>query len=103
MRKLLDDMESNEKTKDIHDNIRRLSEDIERLQNEILYADNEKPLLERLYFAVENIQLGIRPEEIAEIKKSGNFDKIINLKEINYLQERINVRDETDRGEEGLS
>lgn len=96
MRKLLSDIDGNETTKTVHDNIRRLSEDIERLQNEILFQDNEKPLLERLYFAIENIQLGIRPEEIAEIRASGNFDKIVNLKDIQYLNERINTRDEPD-------
>lgn len=93
MRKLLDDT-GTEKTKDIHDNIRRLSEDIERLQADVLFQDNEKPLLERLYFSVENVQLGIRPEEIAEAKKHGNFDKLINITEIDYLSERLNVRDE---------
>lgn len=96
MRKLLSDIDGNDTTKNIHDNIRRLSEDIERLQQEILFKDNEKPLLERLYFAVENVQLGIRPEEIAEIKASGNFDKIVNIRDIQFLEERINIRDESD-------
>lgn len=94
MRKLLEDLESNERTKDIHDNIRRLSQDIERLQDEILFQDNEKPLIERLYFNVENVQLGIRPEELAEVKKTGDFDKIIIPDDIENLSHRIYSRDE---------
>lgn len=94
MRKLLEDLDSNDKTKDIHDNIKRLSVDIERLQTEILYQDNEKPLLDRLYYFVENIQLGIRPEEIAELRRSGNFDALINLNDLDNIQERIFQRDD---------
>lgn len=92
MRKLLDDV-GNERTKDIHDNIRRLSEDIERLQDDILFNDNQKPLLERLYFSIENIQLGIKPEEIAEVQKSGNFDKLVSIVDTSHLDERLNQRD----------
>lgn len=99
MRKLLDDIGSNEKTKDIHDNIRRLSEDIERLQNEVLYEDNQKPLLDRLYFSVENIQLGIRPEEIAEMRKSGKFDAVIDIRQLENLDEKVFLRDEQERSE----
>jgi hypothetical protein len=100
MRKLIDDIDGNEKTKELHDNIRRLSDDIERLQTEILYQDNEKPLIDRLYFAVENVQLGIRPEEIAELRKGAKLGVLLNPKEIPYLEERLNVRDEPE-GSEG--
>lgn len=94
MRKLLEDLNSNEKTKDIHDNIRRLSEDIERLQREVIFQDNQKPLIERLYFTVENVQLGIKPEEIAEMKKSGKFDAVIDINQVENLDEKVFLRDE---------
>lgn len=102
MRKLLEDLSSNEKTKDIHDNIRRLSEDIERLQQDILYQDNQTTLIDRLYFAVENIQLGIRPEEIAEMKKSGKFDSVIDIYALENLDEKVFLRDEQEGSTEEI-
>lgn len=102
MRKLLEGLKSNERTKEVHNNINRFSEDIERLQDEILFQDNETPLIERLYFSVENVQLGIRPEEIAEVERTGDFDKIIIPNNINRLSERINTRDDPRGSEEEI-
>lgn len=102
MRKLLEDLGANDKLKDIHENIRRLSEDIDRLQNEVLFQDNEKSLKERLYFNVENVQLGIRPEEIAEMRKNGNFGAVIDIYQLENLDEKVFLRREQATGEEEI-
>jgi len=77
MFKLVGDIIDNEKVKDIHENIRRLSIDIEALERKLLVGERGKEVVDLLYHEIENIQLGIRPEEIAEAKRKGSLDIIL--------------------------
>jgi hypothetical protein len=78
MFKLLSPTTGDEKTKEIHENIRRMTSDIEDLERKLLMEEKSKDLIDSLYYEIENIQLGIRPEEIAEAKKAGALDSILD-------------------------
>lgn len=77
MFKLVSDNIDNEKIKDIHENIRRLTIDIDNLERDLLAGEKDKEIIDLLYHEIENIQLGIRPEEIAEAKRQGALDLVL--------------------------
>lgn len=77
MIRLLEGGDSREKIKEIHNNIRTFSEDIEALEKELLKEDRSRPLISELYEEVTNQQLGIRPEEYAEAIQKQNFNKFL--------------------------
>jgi len=77
MVKLVSDTIDNEKIKDIHENIRRLTIDIDSLERDLLAGEKDKEIIDMLYHEIENIQLGIRPEEIAEAKRQGALDLVL--------------------------
>lgn len=77
MYKLLTDQSDNEKTKEVHENIRRLSDDIIRLRRKVLSGEKSKNLIHSLYHEIDFIHLGIRPEEIAEAKRQGAIDAVL--------------------------
>lgn len=77
MYKLLSPSTQDEKTKEIHDNIRRMTDDIEKLEKLLMFEEKSPNLVKALYFEIENIQLGIRPEEYAEAKRNDALDQIL--------------------------
>lgn len=77
MFKLVSDSIDNEKIKDIHENIRRLTIDIDELELKLSSGEKNKEVIDLLYHEIEGIQLGIRPEEIAEAKKQGALDLVL--------------------------
>lgn len=77
MYKLLSPSTEGEKTKEIHENIRRMTADIMDLEKQILMEEKRTDLTDAMYYEVENIQLGIRPEEIASAKRAGAMGQIL--------------------------
>lgn len=87
MLKLLNDQSDNEKTKEVHENIRRLSSDIEDLQRKVLVGEKSKSIITSLYHELDNIHLGIRPEEISEAKRRGALDVVL----LDVYKEKVTV------------
>ncbi len=77
MENLLKGGEEGRKLGDIHNNIRKLTADIMELRNIVLLQDDTPALLDRMYYELENFQLGIRPEEIAEAKRKGSLRTVL--------------------------
>lgn len=73
MLKMLDGADSKE-LKTVHENINRLTEDINRYEKDFLKEDVNDNLLERMYSQIEGVTLGITPEENAKLKKDGKFE-----------------------------
>lgn len=70
-----DKRDDKETVKVIHENINRFKIDIEKLQLELLKEDINNNLLDSLYSCIDNIQLGITPEDNAMLIKDKNFKK----------------------------
>jgi len=79
MQKLIDGIGEKEKelTKVVIDNVKTLSEDIETLENDILNEDKNEELIEMLYDEVDYNNLGLSPEEIAELNHEGSTDQVL--------------------------
>ena len=76
LKKLLDG--TDDKVKDIRNNVRQFKGDIKELRKSLLNQDENKDLISKLYDYVEGIQLGISPEEIALAKKSNAIEDLIS-------------------------
>ena len=60
-----------EKTKEIMLNIDKLEKDVDSMVSEFLNYDNNLGLKDKVFDEIENMSLGIRPEEIAEKLEAG--------------------------------
>lgn len=72
---LSDDADQSEKTKDLIANVSTLKKEISKLMIELLNKDENKNLMDELYNTVEEEQLLIRPELIADSMREGNTMK----------------------------
>ncbi len=79
MQKLIDGIgeKDRELTKVVIDNVRTLTEDCEKLENDLLNEDEDKDLLNMLYDERDDNNLGISPEEIAELYNQEKLDSLI--------------------------
>lgn len=64
-------------TKTEFETLKQISAYIEELEKDILNDDFEGDLLEEMYSEIDSENLGIRPEEIAKLKRDGKFDTLI--------------------------
>ncbi len=79
MQKLIDGVEGKgtETTKYVIDNVKTLSEDIDRLERELLNDDPNEELIDMIYDEVDNNNLGISPEDIVELEKENALEGIL--------------------------
>lgn len=79
MQKLIDGISEKEKelTKVVIENVKTLSDDIERLEQDLLNEDTSQNLIELIYDEVDYSNLGLSPEDIVEMESDGSTDKIL--------------------------
>jgi len=62
---------------EIRKNIESFTDDMSKLRERLFLGDDSSSLLDGLYYELDNFQLGIRPEEIAEAKLKGTLKQIL--------------------------
>ena len=78
MQMLVDGIEGNQSnTKIIIDNVKTLSADIDKLKSELLNDDDNVDMREMMYNEIEWKNLGISPEDIAELTKDDTIDDVL--------------------------